>query len=81
MGKAEKFNDKLGWWLDCHKEIFKQPEMQEDIYNLIELADTNPNITDEEKQLMKNLFQGMLKLSFIMNNNPFETEKLIKYLS
>jgi len=80
MGKAEHFNDKLGWWLHCQQEIFKDPGTQEEIYHLIELAEENSGITDEERLLMKNIFKGMLKLSFILNNNPLEADKLIQYL-
>ena len=77
---AVTFNDKLGSWLEFHKEMFENSNIQENIYDLIQLVEHTTIINEDERELQKQLLTGMLKLSFVLNNNPKETEKLISYL-
>jgi hypothetical protein len=76
----ESFNEKLSSWLDVQNFMLSEKNKQEEIFEMIESAECIENITDDEKELIKRTFQSMLKLSFILNNHPSETEKLIEYL-
>ncbi len=74
------FNEKLGSWLNAQRQIFESQNIQEALFEIIERVEEIGELTSEEKNLIKKISTGMMKLSFIINNNPSETGKLIQYL-
>ena len=74
------FNEKLGSWLNAQRQNFENQNIQEALFEIIERVEEIGELTSDEKMLIKKISTGMMKLSFIINNNPSETGKLIQYL-
>lgn len=80
MENKIEFNEKLSDWLSSQQTVFEDKNAQENLFRIIRYKDRFSGFTDDEEILMKKIFEGMMELSFIINNNPSQTGKLIQYL-
>lgn len=74
------FNEKLGSWINSQRQNFENQNIQEALFEIIERVEEIGELTSDEKMLIKKISTEMMKLSFIINNNLPQTEKLIQYL-
>lgn len=80
MENRNEFNEKIGGWLEDQKFYFQDKNIQEQLFVIINSDERYGEFTPEEQEIMKEVFISFMKFSFIINNNPSQTEKLIQYL-
>lgn len=80
MDNRREFSIELGDWLEGIQLDFEGKKLQKQMFRIITEQGAIDCMSDEEKSLVKSVFENTMRLSFIINNNPSETEKLIKYL-
>lgn len=80
MDTLSDFQDELGWWLSDARDFFKEQKIQKELFNITNFAESG-ELDENEILLIKKVFSETLKLSFILNNNPENVEKLINYLT
>ena len=80
MGNISEFNSKLAEWLETQQEFFKDHNVQEYLFDISESIKKNSGMMPEEQELICKIATSMMKLSFVINNNPEHTDKLISYL-
>ena len=74
-----EFNDKLSVWLDFQRDFFSKNDVQEELLDLpIRLKDNTASGKDLE--LLSEMCQRFLRLSFVVTKHPKELDKLIHYL-
>ena len=74
-----EFNDKLSTWLDFQRDFFSKNDVQEELLDLpIRLKDNTASGKDLE--LLSEMCQRFLRLSFVVTKHPKELDKLICYL-
>ncbi len=78
MGGVD-FNFKFASWLNSQTEFLNQKH-QEELFDITETINQIGELPEEQKDVIKKVSSEFLKLSFIINNNPSRTEKLIQYL-
>lgn len=80
MDTLSDFQDELGWWLSDARDFFKEQKIQKELFNMTNFAEAG-ELDENEILLINKVFSETLKLSFILNNNPENVEKLINYLT
>ena len=76
----DDFNDKLSAWLDFQRDFFTKNDVQEELLDLpLRLKDSTASGKDLE--LLSEMCQRFLRLSFVVTKHPKEFDKLIQYLS
>lgn len=76
----DDFNDKLSAWLDFQRDFFTKNDVQEELLDLpLRLKDSTASGKDLE--LLNEMCQRFLRLSFVVTKHPNELDKLIQYLS
>ena len=76
----DDFNDKLSAWLDFQRDFFTKNDVQEELLDLpLRLKDSTASGKDLE--LLSEMCQRFLRLSFVVTKHPNELDKLIQYLS
>lgn len=76
----DDFNDKLSAWLDFQRDFFTKNDVQEELLDLpLRLKDSTASGKDLE--LLSEMCQRFLRLSFVVTKHPKELDKLIQYLS
>lgn len=80
MEKKQTFSYKIGWWLEDVKYFLEgDSNIQESLYNLqSELGELD--IDEHEASLLNNTISYMMKLSFVIKNNPEKIDKFVKNL-
>ena len=75
-----EFNDKLSNWLDFQRDFFTKNDVQEELLDLpLRLKDSTASGKDLE--LLNEMCQRFLRLSFVVTKHPNELDNLIQYLS